>query len=310
MKISRELKIGIVAIVTIGILIWGWNFLKGINVFKTTDTYYAVYSDIKGLIESGVVILNGYKVGNVGKIYFDKDNASRIVVQIRLEEKVKLPKNTILLIKSSSLVSGIKDLKIILGNGPGYHTPGDTLIGAVESELTDFLEPLKNKLGSVLSKLDSTIASVNNVLDETTRKQLKSAIAELSETTASLSASMAPNGDLGQSFDNLASVTGNLRNNNEDITQTLQNLSSVSDSLQKADIKSFIEKADHTFEKLDALLAMIKAGEGTAGQLITNDLLYKNLNTTLGSLDSLLTDLKQHPKRYVHFSVFGKKEGK
>ncbi len=310
MKLSRELKIGIVAIVTIGILIWGWNFLKGINVFKTTDTYYAVYSDIKGLIESGVVILNGYKVGNVGKIYFDKDNASRIVVQIRLEEKVKLPKNTILLIKSSSIVSGIKDIKVILGSGPGYHIPGDTLIGAVESELSDIIEPLKNKLGLVLTRLDSTLASVNSVLDETTRKQLKSAIADLSETTAGLSASLSPGGDLERSFDNLASVTGNIRNNNENLAQTLQNLSSVSDSLQKADIKSFIEKADQTFEKLDALLAMIKAGEGTAGQLVTNDLLYKNLNQTLGSLDSLLTDLKQHPKRYVHFSVFGKKEGK
>ncbi len=308
MKISRELKIGIVAVVTIGILIWGWNFLKGINIFKTTDTYYVVYSDIKGLIESGVVILNGYKVGNVGKINFDKDNAGRIVVQIKLEEKVQLPKNTVLLIKSSSIVSGIKDIKIILGNGPGYHTPGDTLIGAVESELSDIIEPLKNKLGIVLTRLDSTLASVNNVLDETTQKQLKSAIADLSETTAGLSASLAPGGNLDKSFDNLASVTGNLRTNNENITQTLQHLSDISDSLQKADIKAFVEKADQTFEKLDALLAMIKAGEGTAGQLVTNDSLYRNLNSALGSLDSLLVDLKQHPKRYVHFSVFGKKE--
>jgi len=308
MKISRELKIGIVAVVTIGILIWGWNFLKGINIFKTTDTYYVVYSDIKGLIESGVVILNGYKVGNVGKINFDKDNAGRIVVQIKLEEKVQLPKNTVLLIKSSSIVSGIKDIKIILGNGPGYHTPGDTLIGAVESELSDIIEPLKNKLGIVLTRLDSTLASVNNVLDETTQKQLKSAIADLSETTAGLSASLAPGGNLDKSFDNLASVTGNLRTNNENITQTLQHLSDISDSLQKADIKAFVEKADQTFEKLDALFAMIKAGEGTAGQLVTNDSLYRNLNSALGSLDSLLVDLKQHPKRYVHFSVFGKKE--
>jgi phospholipid/cholesterol/gamma-HCH transport system substrate-binding protein len=310
MKISRELKIGIVAIVTIGILIWGWNFLKGINIFKTTDTYYAVYNDIKGLIESGVVMLNGYKVGNVGKINFDKNNANRIIVEIRLEEKVRLPENTILLIKSSSIVSGIKDLKIILGNGPGYHTPGDTLIGAVESELTDIIEPLKNKLGLVLVRLDSTLASVNNVLDEKTQKQLKSAIADLSETTAGLSASVAPGGKLDQSFDNLASLTGNLQKSNENITQTLQNLSSISDSLQKADIKSFIEKADQTFEKLDALLAMINAGEGTAGQLVTNDSLYRNLNSAIGSLDSLLVDLKKHPKRYVHFSVFGKKEGK
>src|SRR4030042_7150956 len=120
-KISREVKIGFAAIITIGIVIWGWNFLKGINIFKSTDTYYAVYNDIRGLIESGVVILNGYKVGNVGSIRFDKDNIDRIVVEITLEERVKLPLNTVLLIKGSSLVSGIKDLKLVPGDGPGFH---------------------------------------------------------------------------------------------------------------------------------------------------------------------------------------------
>jgi phospholipid/cholesterol/gamma-HCH transport system substrate-binding protein len=307
-KISREVKIGFVAIITIGILIWGWNFLKGINIFKTTDTYYAVYADIKGLIESGVVNLNGYKVGNVGAIKFNKDDINRIVVQIELTEKMKLPRNTMLLIKSSSLVSGIKELKLVLGEGPGYYEPGDTLIGGVDQELSDIIGPIKSKAELVLSGLDSTLAAVNDVLDPATRQHLKTTIASLHSSMDDLSTSLDRGGSLNKSFDNLSSVTGNLKANNESLSQTLQNLSTVSDSLKKSDIKAVIGKADLTIDKLDQTLARINSGEGTAGKLVTNDSMYNNLNSALFSLDSLLIDVKAHPKRYVHFSLFGKKD--
>ena len=125
---------------------------------------------------------------------------------------------------------------------------------------------------------------------------------------AELSASLETGGELNTSFDNLASITGNLKNNNEDLSQTLQNISSISDSLEKADIKAVVEKADQTFAKLDMTLAKIKDGEGTAGKLVSDDSLYNNLNSALFSLDSLLIDVKEHPKRYVHFSLFGKKD--
>ncbi|MBN1416423.1 MAG: MCE family protein [Bacteroidales bacterium] len=307
-KISREVKIGFVSIITIGIMIWGWNFLKGINIFKSTDTYYAVFNDIQGLIESGVVILNGYKVGNVGSIRFNKDDINRIVVEINLEERVKLPLNTVLLIKSSSLVSGIKDLKLIPGEGPGFHTSGDTLIAATEQDLSEVIGHIKDKADIVLIRLDSTLAGVNEVLDVSTRLHLKSTLSNLNSSVADLSKSLEEGGSLNNSFENLASVTGNLKNNNENLTQTLQNLSSISDSIKKADIKAVVEKADQTFEKLDITITKIKNGEGTAGKLISNDSIYNNLNSALFSLDSLLIDLKEHPKRYVHFSVFGRKD--
>ena len=307
-KISREIKIGFVAIVTIGILIWVWNFLKGINILKTTESYYAVYSDVQGLIASGVVVLNGYKVGNVGAIRFNKDDVNRIVVEINLEEKIKLPRNTVLLIRNSSLVSGIKELKILLGEGPGFHEPGDTLIAATERELSDLIGPIKDKAESVLGQLDSTLAAVNNVLDVSTRNHLKTTLANLDQSMADLSASLQAGGELNTSFNNLASITGNLKNNNEDLSQTLQNISSISDSLEKADIKAVVDKADQTFAKLDMTLAKINEGEGTAGKLVSDDSLYNNLNSALFSLDSLLIDVKENPKRYVHFSLFGKKE--
>ena len=307
-KISREIKIGFVAIVTIAILIWVWNFLKGVNILKTTESYYAVYSDVQGLIESGVVVLNGYKVGNVGSIQFNKDNVDRIVVEINLEEKIRLPRNTVLLIRNSSLVSGIKELKIVLGEGPGFHEPGDTLIAATERELSELIGPIKDKAESVLGQIDSALAAVNNVLDVSTRNHMKSTLANLDQSVAELTASLQSGGELNNSFNNLASITGNLKNNNEDLSKTLQNISSISDSLEKADIKAVVDKADQTFTKLDMTLAKINEGEGTAGKLVTDDSLYTNLNSALFSLDSLLIDVKAHPKRYVHFSLFGKKD--
>jgi phospholipid/cholesterol/gamma-HCH transport system substrate-binding protein len=306
-KISREVKIGFAAIITIGILIWGWNFLKGINIFTTTDSYYAVYNDVHGLIKSGVVVLNGYKVGNVGSIQFNEHDVDRIVVEINLEEKIKIPRNTVLLIRNSSVISGIKELRIVLGGGPGFHEPGDTLIAAVEQELSDVIGPIKDKAEAVLDQIDSTLASVNDILDVPTRKHLKATLANLDRSVADLSASLEPGGELNTSFDNLASITGNLKNNNENLSQTLQNISSLSDSLKKADIKAVVEKAGQTFAQLDMTLARINNGEGTAGKLIADDSLYNNLNGALFSLDSLLIDVKEHPKRYVHFSVFGKK---
>ncbi|MBN2275528.1 MAG: MCE family protein [Bacteroidales bacterium] len=307
-KISREAKIGFVALITIGVLIWGWNFLKGISIFKPTDKYYVVYNNVQGLIESGVVMLNGYKVGHVSEISFDKDNFDRIVVAVVLDDNIILPSGTAMLIASSSLISDIKELRIILGDGPGFHESGDTLISATEHGLTDIIGPIKDKAEIVLSRLDSTLASLNDILDISTREHLKSTLADLSVSADGLSKSLASGGSLDQSFTNLATVTGTLSSKNEQLSQTLQNLSSISDSLEKADIKAVVEKADQVFDKLDATLAQIKSGEGTAGKLIANDSVYNNLNNALFSLDSLLIDLKEHPKRYVHFSVFGKKD--
>jgi phospholipid/cholesterol/gamma-HCH transport system substrate-binding protein len=309
-KISREIKIGSVALITVVVLIWVWNFLKGVNILENTNSYYAVYSDVHGLIESGVVMLNGYKVGNVGAIQFDKDNVNRFVVKVNLKEKVKLPRNSVLLIRNSSIISGIKEIRIVLGEGPGFQEPGDTLIAATEQELSDLIGPIKDKASSLLGQLDSTLAAVNNILDVPTRNHLKSTLANLDRSVTELSASLEPGGELNSTFDNFASVSGNLKNNNENLSQTLQNISSISDSLQKADIKAVAEKADQTLAKLDMTLAKINNGEGSVGKLVSNDSLYNNLNSALFSLDSLLIDVKEHPKRYVHFSLFGKKEGK
>lgn len=308
MKITREFKIGFVALLAISLAIWGINYLKGINVFKSTDHYFAVYGNVKGLIENAVVYLNGYKVGNVSKIEFDENDVNKIVVEISLEQKVKLAKNTTLILRSASLISGTKDLDLVLGAGPGYYASGDTLQTAVQVELADYIDPIRAKVESLVTSIDTLMVSLNDLMDNETRNNLQGTIANLNEATASLKRSLQPNGSLNQSLDNLAEVTGNLKKSKEDISKLLQNFAAVSDSLKQSNLKALIAHADETFAQTAELFTMINNGEGTAGQLVMNDSLYNNLNNALASLDSLLIDLREHPKRYVHLSVFGKKD--
>ena len=308
MKISREFKIGLVALIAVVLAVWGINFLKGINVLKPTDKYYAVYGNVKGLIESAMVYLNGYKVGNVSRIEFDEKNLKRVVVEISLEKKVKLPRNTSIVIRSGSLISGSKDIDLLLGEGPGYYESGDTLPSGIQVELSDYIDPIRAQVESLITSVDTLMVSMGALIDSQTRENLQGTIASLNEAMHSLRLSLQPSGALSQSFTNLASITDNLKKSNAEISNVLHNFSAVSDSLRQADLKALIKHADETFASTSEIFDKINQGEGTAGQLIVNDSLYNNLNSALASLDSLLIDLREHPKRYVHLSVFGKKD--
>jgi phospholipid/cholesterol/gamma-HCH transport system substrate-binding protein len=308
MKISREFKIGLVALIAIVLAIWGINFLKGINIITPTEKYYAVYGNVKGLIESAVVNLNGYKVGNVSKIKFEENNLGKIVVEISLGKKIKLPRNTKVVLRSGSLISGSKDVDLMLGDGPGFYEPGDTLPSSVQVELADYIDPIRSQVESLVRSVDTVMVSLSKLMDKETRKNLQGTIANLNSATQSLRLSLQPNGSLSSSFSNLSSVTDNLKKSNDDISRVLHNFAAVSDSLNQSDLKKLIDHANETFAKTSEIFGKINAGQGTAGQLVVNDSLYNNLNSAVASLDSLLIDLKQHPGRYVRVSVFGKKE--
>lgn len=308
MKFTREFKIGFVALVAIALAIWGLNYLKGINIFKSTDKYFGVYNNVKGLVENAVVYLNGYKVGNVSAIEFDKDNVSKITVEVALAQKIRLLKGTTMVLRSGSIISGTKDVDLVLGNGPGFHDSGDTLISAVQVELTDYIDPIRQKIESLITSVDTLMLALGDLMNNETRKNLQGTIANLNGATASLRLSLQPSGALNQSLSNLSLVTDNLRKSNEDISAMLRNFAAISDTLKQSRLKELIAHADSTFALTADLFTLINSGEGTAGQLVMNDSLYNSLNSALTSLDSLLIDLREHPKRYVHLSVFGKKD--
>lgn len=308
MKISRELKIGIVAIVAIAFLIWGVNFLKGINIFKSSVVYYSTYESIDGLIESGLIYLRGYKIGNVSKIKFDSQGTGKIIVEYTIKEKVNIPKNSVFEIYSGSLVSGTKDIRLLLAEGDSIYQPGDTVPGRLDLGMASLINPVKDQALQTIAKIDTILTSLNMLLSENNLAEFKKALAHIENITESLDKSLASGGSLNMSFDNLASITDNLKKSNAELKIIMINFANVSDSLAKSEIKSTINNANSTLASTSLILDKVDKGEGTLGLLVNNDSLYNNLKNVSASLDLLLNDLREHPKRFVHFSLFGKKE--
>lgn len=308
MKLSREVKTGIIAILVIAIGIWGFNFLKGKNIISPTDIFYVEYSQIDGLIESGAVYYRGYKVGSINRIDFNSETPDRFIVKIVLEKDIKIPLKSKVMAKSSNPIAGAKDLQIIFYDTTAYHMPGDTLLPAYDKGIMGILEPLQNQFDETILGINQTLLALNNILDTGTQENIQASIESVKEISNSLSILLAPNGDLAQTMRNLESVTLTIESKKEEIGTTVDNMASISSSLDSADIGKTIRSLDSTLMATQSILTKINEGEGTAGLLVNDSSLYMNLTASTASLDSLLTDLKEHPKRYVHFSMFGKKD--
>ncbi len=308
MRISKEAKTGFVAVLAIALFIWGYNYLKGINIFKPTREYYVVYDKIDGLIESGNVILKGYKVGTVTSIKFDHKQSGKLIVKLSLEEHVNIPKYSVAQITSSSPIAPAKDIRLVLSDASEYLSPGDTLLPGFDEGISGILDQISDKAEELMEELNTTLTAVNSALTPEAVAGIKGTIYNLESTTKQLKQQMQGGGELNTSLENIEEITTTLKNNNDKITGIINNVYSISDSLNKADLKTTLENAGRALDHTQSIMAVMQSGEGSVGQLLYNDSLYKNLTHATASLDSLLTDLKTHPKKYVHFSVFGKKE--
>jgi phospholipid/cholesterol/gamma-HCH transport system substrate-binding protein len=308
MRLSREVKIGLIAILVLALTIWGFNFLKGKNILSPTDEYYVVFDRTDGLIEAGNVMMLGYKVGNITSIRFDHEHTGKFIIKFVLEERVKLPVNSYIKVKQINPLASTSDLEIVLSNESIYYHPGDTLKSVVKEGLADVLVGLQSKVESALISLDSTLYSVNNILNPESQMRLRNSINNLNSGLEALNSSLSSGGSLHNSFDNLQSVTGNLKSKNQEISSTLQHLSNISADLDSANLKETLLKLDTTLASASGILDKINHGEGTLGKLVNDSSLYANLDSTSNNLNLLLKDFKEHPKRYVNISVFGKKD--
>jgi phospholipid/cholesterol/gamma-HCH transport system substrate-binding protein len=309
-KISNEIKVGSVALVTILVFIWLYNFLKGKDYFKSTNYYYSVYDKIGGLAESSPVEINGYKVGVVQSIDFVDATSGRLLVAFSVAKDFKLPKNTVAEIVPVSLLGGMK-VQFVYGNGPGFYDEGDTIPGSLAASITDKVEtellPIKDKISNLIVVLDSVIKSVDELMNEDFRKNLGGTVANLNSTTGSLNKIVvAKEKDLKSTIENLNKFSAMLAQNSEKMSGTFSNLESITDTLVAADIYGSVMNLKASLEKASVMMENINKGKGSAGQFLTNDSIYNNLNNSLASLNELLVDMKANPKRYVHFSMFGK----
>lgn len=320
-KIRHEVKIGVIAIVTIALFVWLYNFLKGKNILTSSKVYTVMYDKVNGLEESNAVLINGYKVGLVDKIHFAPDQSGKLIVLLLIEEDFDIPKNSIARIYSSDLM-GTRSVALILGDSEEFCESGDTLIPEVEGTLQEQVSvemlPLKNKAENLMLSIDSVLAVIQVTFNESFRDNFSASFEHIRQTIKNLNRSTYTldtlltneDGRFANFLGNIESISANLKNNNEELSQLFQNMASISDSLAKSQIRSTIDNLDNTLANMDTTLTRINRGEGTLGMLIADDSLYINLENATNSLDALLKDLKENPKRYVQVSVFGGKKSK
>ena len=310
-KISNEVKVGAVALITIVAFIWLFNFLKGKDFFKSTANYYAIYDKIGGLAESSPVEINGYKVGVVQSINFIDAESGKLLVVFSVSKDFKLPRNTVAEITPLSIIAGMK-VQFVYGNGPGTYSYGDTIPVRLAENLVNKLEtellPLKDKISNLVDVIDSVISSVNVIMNPEFRNNLNGTLANLNNTSKNLDDIIGTKEkELKATLENISKFTKMLSDNSVKIGSTFSNLETITDTLAAADIYTSVTNLKTSLEKTSLLMENLNEGKGSAGQFLTNDSLYTNLANSLESLNALLEDMKANPKRYVHFSIFGKK---
>lgn len=319
MKLKKEVKVGLVTVIAIACFLYGFNFLKGKNLFSSQRKFYAVYYDIDGLVEANPLLINGYRVGMVGEIKLAHDTSSRVIVTLVLDDEVKIPKNSIAKVISSDIL-GSKAVRLILGPGTTYAEDGDTLESAQEDNLkqgvSKVIGPLQKKAEGLIASIDSVMVVVQQVFNESARANLaksfesiKGAITSL-ETTSFRLDTLVINEKVKISsiLTKINVLATTLANNSDKLGNVISNFSNISDSLAKSNLTSAINNADLALSQASSILTKIDKGEGTMGMLINNDSLYRKLDKSSADLDRLLKDLRINPERYVHISVFGRKD--
>lgn len=305
MKYSSEFKIGIVGLVTILVIIWGINYLKGINILSSTTTVYALYPRIDGLEASANVMMDGYKIGTVDKVDFEPGKEIPFTVSLDIEKKYGVKKNSIAEIFSADLL-GSKAIRIIDSGQGEYHEPGDTLRSAITgdmiSSLLEDLSPLLNSVESAVNTLDSVAREIQGIVSD---PSVKNILNNLEGVSSTLENEMAPGGDVSNVLANLEELSASINEQSSAISSTISNLDTISNTVKNAGIDSLVSQLANTSENLASITTAIESGSGSVGKLIYEDSIYQQISVLIDNLDSLIRDVNNNPKKYVGFSVFG-----
>ena len=295
---TKEVKIALVAIVGVVVLFFGMNFLKGLNIFSSEDNYYVQFSDITGLSSSSPVYADGFKVGVVKDIIYDYTHTEGSKVLIGVDKQLRIPQGSSAEIVSDML--GNVKVNLLLANNPREKVaPGGLIKGMINDGAMGKLQDMVPAVEKMLPKLDSIMTSLNAILADPAIRQslhnVQTITDNLTTSTAQLNTLMA---GLNKNVPGMMVKANNVLDNTETLTA---NLAAV-------DVASTMRQVDQTIANVQQLTAKLNSKEGSLGLLMNDTQLYDNLNSTMRNADSLVIDLRQHPKRYVHFSVFGRKD--
>lgn len=291
---KKEIKIGLIGILAIGLLIFGLNYLRGISMFQSSSSYYVKFANINGLPTSSPVFANGYKIGLVRDIKYNYAQLGSVIVEIDLDENMRIPTGS-----RGELITdmlGTVKMNLLLDlESQTYFQPGDTLDGFANNGIMGVAEAMVPQVELLLSKMDSILSSLNQLLANpaltATLHNAEKVTANLNVTTEELNKLMK---------NDLPKLTNNLTNISENVVTITNNLKTI-------DYATTMCQIDSTLHSIEILTHKLNQNDNTIGLLFNDPTLYNQLSTTATNAASLLEDLKEHPKRYVHFSIFGKK---
>ncbi len=294
----KEVLIGVLVILALAILFFGINFLKGVNIFKAANYFYATYSDVAGLAQSAPVTLNGYKIGIVREISYDYERPGNITVELSLDKKLRLPRGSKAVVACDIL--GTASVNLVLGNpADGFYAVGDTVESSTNpgmlAALSDNLMP---SVSAIFPKIDTLLTSLNAIA---ANPSLAKSLDRLDDISAELDASLR---SLHKVMASLGPVSADLKNITGNVDNITSDLGTVSGKLRQTPVDSIMADLQTTVANLEALSASLNNPDSSIGKLTNDPALYDNINATVVSLDSLFSDIKRNPKRYINIKVF------
>jgi phospholipid/cholesterol/gamma-HCH transport system substrate-binding protein len=306
MQIKREHKTAVIVIIALALFIWGFNFLKGKDIFKSYNTYYSVLDNVEGIVVSTPVTLKGIQIGSVSDMKF-YNGIEKTMLVLDVNKDFVFSKDSKVKIYGGNIMGG-KNVSIIPGTSPEMAKDGDTLqalkMPGMFDLVNDKITPLQNKLYRILSSTDTLLLGINNILSPKTQQHLSRTIADLSTTVNQLK-------NTSVKLNTFWDTNGhNLSHSIQNIDKMTSDFASVSDSLKHADISGLVKNLHQTVNKLNSTLEKVNKGDGSMAKLLNDPALYQNLERSTKELQLLLKDLRENPKRYVHFSLWGRKDKK
>lgn len=302
MKIRKEVRIGFFAIIVIVIAWWGIKWLGGRNIFSRENTYYAYYDDVAGLQVSSRVFIRGVEVGNIGSIDLSLERV-KVAINVKREFADMIPENSVAVITSSGLMGG-QQITIMQGDAKSLLADGGQIRAEVDAGLMGMLQ---QKAGSLIDGLEQTLSSLNGLLTDNSQS-VHDLLANLEGATSTLDGMLrSQRANIEGAVRDFKGFTGTLAANSSRIDSMMGNLDDFTSELSQSHV---IEELQKTVESLNTVVAAVNNAEGSAGKLIYDDKLYDSLGEASANLSALLADLKEHPMRYVHFSLFGSSEDK
>jgi len=306
-----------VIIIALGLLYFGMNYLKGSDVFSKSRYFYAIYEKVDGLNTDNVILVNGYKVGRVAQITLIPEKGNLIMVKMEiLEDQLNIPDSSVARIVSEDVL-GTKAISLEFTQDTIFHMSGDTLVSDIDEALQSIIEeklaPLQLQIEGVIAEARDLV-SATKILVTTTNESIekaKTSMDVINKTTTDVDKLVvAQNENLTRVLGDITAIASNIRNNSKNINAILENVATISDSLTRANYAAAIQNATNALTQLDSMITKINEGEGSLGMLLNDDKLYNNLEQASLEIDKLAEDLRVNPERYVHVSVFGRKESK